>query len=243
MTGDTLEIQQRELAGAVVVSPRGALDVSAYGTLRDALLKAGVAEPRAVIVDLGRLTLPNVTTVGLFTWVAEQLDQWPGVPLVVVAPVLAQRVLLARVGVSRFVPVRATVDEAVTTLAEPPMRQVACRDLPNAFRASVLARRFIWSVCAQWRLRCGEEATIIANELVENTLVHTYCAPSLRLELRHGMLAVAVYDDDPERPSPEDFAAAGEPLRGLRIVRSLASACGSAPTVGGGKVVWAVLRP
>jgi anti-anti-sigma regulatory factor len=237
-----LEFRCHENAGTVVVAPHGVLDLIGYGELRDKLLKAGADEPRAIVVDLDRLTITDSATVALFTWVAEQLDYWPGVPLLVSAPWPEQRALLTRTLVSRFVPVHASVEDAVAAVGAPRLRRVVRHGLPNSLGSGAIARRLVREVCERWRVD-WVDAVIIANELVTNTLVHTYCAPSLRLELRHGMLTVAVYDDDPTRPDELDVpGAAALPRWGLRIVERLASTWGSAPTTSGGKVVWAVLR-
>jgi hypothetical protein len=241
VSGGVLDVQCRCLAGTVVVAPHGVLDLVGYGVLRDALLKVGVDEPRAVIVDLGELLIPDQTTMALFTWVAEQLDRWPGVPLLVSAPHEEQRVLFNVSRVNRFVPIHSSVDNAVAAVDEPRLRRVIRQELPNSARSVGVARQLVRDVCEWWGLD-WIEPVIIANELVENTLMHTFYAPSVRLELRRGMLTVAVYDDDPARPLPEELWAGPELRLGLRIVAGLAAGWGSAPTPSGGKVVWAVVK-
>lgn len=239
MIREVLEIGLCDLSGATVVAPRGVLDLVGYARLRDTLLKVGLDEPAAVVVDLNRLTLPD-SSVALFTAVAEQLDRWPGVPLLVAARGSAKRAALARCGLPLFVPVHASVEAAVAAVGDPPVRRIARHTLPNSLHAGGVARRFVHETCDEWRVGGAEKAALVATEFVENTVVHTYCAPSMRLELRRGLLTVAVYDDDPT--SPRDRGGQPDTGRGLWIVATLAAAWGSAPTATGGKVVWAVVR-
>jgi hypothetical protein len=232
-----------ELAGAAVVEPRGVLDAGTYRELRDILVKAAVDEPRAVIVDLDGLEAPDQSSYALFSSVSEQVARWPGVPLLLVAGTARQRDRLAGYRMARYVAVHPSVAAAVAAIGAPPPRRLARRRLPNAMTSASLAREFVRAVCEQWSVGPGtEDAVAIVNELVENTLLHTYCVPSVRLELRRGMLSVAVYDDDPaparlREPDPRDRHG-----HGLTIVAAVAVVWGCSPTPAGGKVTWAVLR-
>jgi hypothetical protein len=60
--------------------------------------------------------------------------------------------------------------------------------------------------------------------------------------LRKSMLTIAVYDDDPTPARLMDPDASARGRLGLRLVDKLASTWNCAPTMAGGKVVWAVLR-
>src|ERR1700754_881206 len=100
-----LRVDRRELVGASVVEPHGVLDAATYGGLRTDLVKTAIDEPRAVIVDLDELWVPDSTALSLFASVHAQIAQWPGVPLLVVASRDVQRELLARYRLARFVPV------------------------------------------------------------------------------------------------------------------------------------------
>jgi len=240
MPTSPLRVDRRKLVGTAVVKPIGLLDVASYADLRDALLKAGVEEPRAVIVDVDALAMPDRTALALFPAVAAQLSEWPGVPVLLAVTVATQWDLLARSRLHRFVSIHPSVSAAVQAIDEPSPRRISRRKLPNSLSSSALARRFVLDVCEEWAVAAGGDAMMVANELVENTLLHTYHAPTLRLELRCGALSVAVYDDDPaparpvEPPSPDH--------RGLELVARLSRVWGWSPTPSGGKVVWAVIR-
>lgn len=235
-----LRVDHRELVGASVVEPHGVLDAATYGGFRIDLVKAAIDEPRAVIVDLDALSVPDSTALSLFSSVSTQIAQWPGVPLLVVAAGDTQRALLAAYRLARFVPVYSSVMAAVAAIDDPPPRRIARRRLPNSLTSAALARRFVLDVCSDWPVATRtEDAMMVANELVENTLLHTYCAPSLRLELRRGMLTIAVYDDDPAMAHLDRSDT--ERHRGLVLVAGLCRVWGCSPTPLGGKVVWAVL--
>ncbi len=237
-----IHVDRRDLSGAAVLAPHGVLDVTSYGDLRAILVKASIDEPRAVIVDLDGLTVPDRAALALFSSVSEQLAHWPGVPLLLAAGHSAQREQLARYRLARFVPVYSSVPDAAAAIDDPPVRRIARRMLPNGLASAALARRFVLDVCSDWSVdERAQDTMLVANELVENTLLHTYCAPALRLELRRRRLTVAVYDDDPAPArliDPEDTAH----NRGLVLVAQLAVVWGCSPTPAGGKVVWAVLR-
>jgi anti-anti-sigma regulatory factor len=242
MSADALRVDHRELVGASVIEPHGVLDVASYGDLRNTMVKAAIDEPRAVIIDLDGLSVPDRWALALFSSVSDQLAQWPGVPLLLSATREGQRDLLDRYRLARFVPVYSSVLDAVAAIDDPPPRRIARRKLPNKLASASLVRRFVLDVCSTWPVAAHtEDAMMIANEFVENTLLHTYCAPSLRLELRRGLLTIAVYDDD---PMPARLVEPEQPgrRRGLVLVSRLSRLWGCSPTLAGGKVVWAVLR-
>jgi anti-anti-sigma factor len=235
-----LRVDQRELVGAAVVEPHGVLDAESYGGLRTALVKTAIDEPRAVIVDLDELDVPDSTALSLFSSVSTQITQWPGVPLLVAATRPEKQAVLDGYRLARYVPVYRSVMAAIGAIDDPPPRRIARRRLPNSLSSAALARRFVLDVCSDWPVATRtEDAMMVANELVENTLLHTYCAPSLRLELRRGLLTIAVYDDDPAMAHLIEPDA--ERHRGLLLVAQLSRAWGCSPTLTGGKVVWAVL--
>ncbi|HEY0450556.1 STAS domain-containing protein [Actinophytocola sp.] len=243
MPSAALRVDLREVAGAAVLAPTGVLDAASYGQLRTLLVKAATNEPRAVIVDLDGLAVPDRAALALFSSVSDQLADWPGVPLLLAVERPGQRALLDGYRLARFVPIHPSVLAAVAAVDAPAVRRIARRKLPNSLASAAIARRFVLDVCRQWPVAMRvQDAMIIANELVENTLLHTYCAPSLRLELRRGLLTVAVYDDDPAPARLIEPEAETLCHRGLVLVSELSRVWGCSPTPSGGKVVWAVLK-
>jgi len=240
-----LRVETRDLGGVAVVEPHGVLDAISYAILRETLVKVATDEPRAVIVDLAGLHVPDRSALALFFSVSDQIAQWPGVSLLLVADAPEHRTLLDRYRMSRYVPVYPSVPAAAAAIDDPPPRRIARRTLPNSLASARLARLFVLAMCAEWDVTArSADAVTVVNEMVENTLLHTYCAPSVRLELRRGLLTVAVYDDDPTEARLVDPTPPGSAIlrrRGLVLVSSLSRAWGCTPTPVGGKVVWAVL--
>jgi hypothetical protein len=137
---------------------------------------------------------------------------------------------------------------AVVAAGEPPIRLVDRVLLPNSPTSADIARRFVHDSCVLWgHPELTGDAAALLGELVGNTVTHTGSVARIRVELRRGLLSVAVYDDDPRPPLPlgdgdrdGDEARVGE--HGLALVDRVAAAWGCSPTLPGGKVVWATLR-
>ncbi|WP_410673335.1 ATP-binding protein [Amycolatopsis sp. cmx-4-68] len=170
-----------------------------------------------------------------------RIGDWPGIPFAVVTGRPDHLARLAAQTVDRFVPVHPDVDAAERARDQPPRRR-AVQLLAASPGASALARAFVERTCTQWGVpEHTQNAVVIATELVENAIRHTTSDPQLRVELRRGILTVAVADDNPrpavllERPSLRDSGL------GLRLVAQTARVWGCSRSWAGGKVVWAVL--
>lgn len=242
MTSAGLSVHTYDLDGASVAQPRGVLDAATYRSLRDTLVKLGVEEPRAVIVDLADLAVPDRSALALFVTVSDQLAQWPGVQVLLVAGRAVHRQLLDRSRLGRFVPVFTSLSAALAATDDPPIRRIARRTLPNELISARLARRFVAEKCAEWGEKARvDDALLVVDTLVNNTLLHTYCAPTVRVELRRGRLTIAVYDDDPATAKLLDPKPPTSTVHGLSLVDTLSKTWGCEPRPPGGKVVWAVL--
>jgi anti-anti-sigma factor len=229
--------------GATVVTPSGHLDISTCHLLRDHLLKVATDEPRAVVVNLGALTIETPAPLSVFVSVQSRLAEWPAVPLLLVPgdPDVAETMVRGHLG--RFVPVRLSVREAIAAIGDPPPRRVATARLTNRPTSPRVARECTRHTCAEWGVReVSDDAVLLASELVANAVVHTSCDPRLRLELRRGVFSVAVYDDEPGEVSVRDRGPGLTAVHGLLLVAQVAAAWGCSPTPDGGKVVWATVR-
>jgi len=238
-----LQIDRSFRDDAALITPRGVLDLASYGALRDVLLKCALEIPRAVIVDVSSLLVPTDATLAVFPSVWMQVSEWPEVPILLVAQHEMARRRIKRSPITRYIPVFTSVTEALSALARPPHRRRAVLELPYDPSSAGAARRFVDVVCTRWD--CAEllvEATLIASELVENAVRHADSDARLRLELRPGLLTIAVYDDDPTPVKRVEPWLSAPPRLGLMLVSRLANTWNCAPTLAGGKVVWAVLR-
>jgi hypothetical protein len=116
-------------------------------------------------------------------------------------------------------------------------------ELPPSPVSARRARHFVRMNCRRWQIEgMIQDAMTIVTAFVENTLQHTSSAALLRIELRRGLLTVAVTDDDPRRAVLHERLEGGVAPTGLLIVSGVAKAWGCAPTLTGGKTVWATLR-
>lgn len=238
-----LRIDVTDLAGAVVATPSGRLDLAGYAVLRDGLLKLAAGSPLALIVRLGpELDVASRAMHAVFTTVWMRISQWPDIPMVLVAETDRYRHELARVGVTRFVATAPDLTTALEIAQEPPPRRFHRVALPNSPTAPMIARGVARDACDQWRLPAlRDDALLVVSELVENAVRHARSASVLRIELRSRVLSIAVRDDD---PAPAVLTAAAPDVgghRGLELVDRISVHWGSAPSSDGGKIVWAVL--
>lgn len=228
--------------GCTVVRVRGRLTLTTYGSLRDTLLKLAMDQPRAVIADICGLSIGTASALSVFTSVWMQVGDWPGVPIALVADTDRQGWLLAASTVRRYLPVHDSVDAAVDNVDQPPLRRRAHLDLPASGTSSADARQYVMNTCARWDVpEVTAGAVSVATELVENSVQHAGTPLRLRLELRAGLLTVAVSDGSRAPAVQREPGATGRSYNGLHIVATIARVWGCAPEMGGGKVVWAVL--
>lgn len=228
---------QHDGDGCTVVRPVGELDRLNYQQLRDSLLKCATEIPVAIIVDVGALIPQPASLLSVFSTVWTRVADWPAVPLMLVAPTPGSRDLLRSSYVDRFVPVHADMNHAKRSLEAPPPRRRVTLALAWSTASAALARDYVLATCDAWGIPADqtEDARLLANELVENNLMHTHAEPLLRLELRRGLLTIAVSDNDP------GLAVLGKG-NGLKLVGAIATVWGCMPTMDGGKIVWTVLR-
>lgn len=241
-----LDVDLSVNGNATVVAPRGLLDVSTAPHLRDVLLKCIADQPAAVIVDLAGLELWRTYTLSVFTVVARRTAEWSGIPLILVAgeDVEARIGLHAR-AIARFLQVVPNIDAALAAIRQPPVRRVVRLRLPPDPYSARTTRRTVAASCELWGCpQVIHDAVAVASELVANAVVHAGTDAQLRLELRRGLLTIAVTDQVPDPPVLG--VPVGDDLRtsglGLVIVDAISRTWGSAPTSSGGKIVWAVLR-
>jgi anti-anti-sigma factor len=242
MTRPNLTVDVARSGPAAIVRLTGELGLRTVGQLRATVLKCLADEPSALIVDLDGTTVVAPIALGSFGTLARKAAEWPGVLMALAVSDGPVRDLLHRTALDQVVPTFASVAEAVRSLGDLPPRQHASMELPADVTSAALARRFVTETCSAWRVaELSDDACIVASELVENAVLHGRSRAQLRLELRRGLLTIAVRDDDPSRPERRSVGTAPTGGRGVFIVDAIARAWGYAPTWGGGKVVWAVL--
>jgi hypothetical protein len=231
---------------ACLLTVEGVLDSTTYLKLLDAIIKAALDEPRAVLVDVDALGVPTPSAWSVFTSARWHVSTWPDVPVVLICGHARRRSAIERTGVTRYVPAHATVDAALAGLdgGGRCARRRVRTEFPAALASLHTARMLVAECLSTWSH--GEltpVATVIVNVFVENVLQHTACGPVVVLESDGTVVSISVRDDSvAPAVRHEDPYRGGDPVSGLAIVASVCRAWGSMPT-SSGKAVWAVIGP
>ncbi|MFF2555234.1 sulfate transporter [Nocardia sp. NPDC058058] len=230
--------------GCFLMRPQGELTASTYRDCADNLVRFAMDEPRALIVVLDGLRVASPALYTAFTSARLRVHEWPGVPIVLVIQEQARRDRPRTSVERRWIPLYASVFDALRGLGEQPARQRAALDLAPLEDCARFAVRFVDMTCSRWAIPdlCAP-ARLVVTELVENSLRHSRVNGDLRvrLELRGGLFTIAVGDDDPREAVLREPGAHPSPHTGLHMVAGLARAWGCTPQWPKGKVVWAVL--
>lgn len=227
-----------------ILTLEGVLDSSTYRTVRDAVIKAAIDEPRAVIVDINRLHAPSASAWTVFTSARWHVSVWPDVPILLVCgqPQVQRTIVLA--GVTRYVPIHSARELALDAVSSQSIltRRRARTELLRSSVSIDLARAVITDWLTHWGVReVIAVAATVATVFVENVLDHTESAPVLIVENYRDTITVAVEDNSPHLPGRHEDAERGADIvSGLAIVSALCRVWGATPT-SSGKTVWALL--
>jgi hypothetical protein len=111
-----LIIDATTVAGACVLSVSGVLDGTTYIALRDAIKKAALDRPRAVIVDTAGLTVVGESAWAVFPAARWYITDGADVPMGLICNTLAGHRALCRNGIDRYVPAYRSLDSAIAEL-------------------------------------------------------------------------------------------------------------------------------
>ncbi|MGC4940744.1 STAS domain-containing protein [Kribbella sp. DT2] len=232
-------------AGMAVVTLTGALSLAAAPRVRDTLMKCVAEQPSAIVVDLSLARVEQAYVLNVFSMVARRAELWSGVQLILVSgAALEGGHSRAARALGQFVRICPTLPQARAAARRAPLRRLAVMILPPSEVSPRTARTYVTDVCTTWGCTTLlEDAVLVANELVCTALHRSVGDLVLRLELRRGLLTVAVTDDCPDPPDLTEYPG-GPPVDpiSLRLLTELAKACGSSPTRNGDRINWAVLR-
>lgn len=246
MTSSAVRTQSRTIDESVVLTVSGTLDGRTYLTVRDAIIKAAGDHPCAVIAEVNDLHVPAASALAVFTSARWHISRWPSVPLLLVCSGADGRNRLQHNGITRYVPVFPTLDDALDAASSPSRqtiqgRQRARAELPAHPSSAALARDLVTQWLTDWSHEDLISAVkIVATVLVENALCHSDGPPSLRLEIRHGRATVAVEDNSTKPAQIHEDGSGEQQLSGLKIVDALCTTWGCNPAPNG-KTVWGVI--
>jgi hypothetical protein len=239
---DRIQVSQNERDGCLVATLTGRLDALSYGALRDSLVKLALEEPRALVVEVDDLLVGSESALTVFSSASMRVNEWPDVPIFLVTGDPVQRAMLDASTMSRFVPVFGTVGHAIDSAAAGPPRRRKIAVYPPVLMCSGAARNLVREACREWDVESWtQDAVCVVSELVENAVAHARTELEVRLELRRGMLTVAVRDGSPRHAVLRQDTKGRPAGYGLQIISDLARSWGCSPDLRGGKVVWAVL--
>lgn len=219
----------------------GELDSSTYRTVRDAVIKAAIDEPRAVLVDVNRLCAPSPSAWTVFTSARWHVSVWPDVPILLVCAERRVQREVTKAGVTRYVPIYATVELALDAVRGQALqvRRRARTELARNISSLDVARTVIADWLTKWDVAAViPVAATVATVFVENVLDHTDSAPVLIVESHEDNVTIAVEDGNFHLPGRHEDADRGADIvSGLAIVSALCRAWGATPT-SSGKTVW-----
>lgn len=125
-----LTINAATVAGTCVLSVSGVLDGTTYIRLRDAITKAALDRPRAVIVDIAGLVVVGDSAWAVFPAARWYITDGPDVPMALVCDKLEGQTALCRNGIGGYVSAYCTVDAAIAELTGG--SELRCRRHPHA---------------------------------------------------------------------------------------------------------------
>ncbi len=230
---------------ASLLTAEGVLDGSRYLQLRNRIIEAALGGPRAVLVDINALRVPASSSWKVFSSARWHVSTWPDVPIILICAHPERRKAIAWSGVTRYVPVHATVEAALGSLTAGRGTRWRIRtELPSSLASLRKGRELVAEWLAAWsHVDLIPVATVVVNVFIENVLQHTACAPVLVLESNGTAVTISVQDGSSIAAARhEDPRRGGDQVCGLAIVASICRAWGSTP-LPSGKAVWAVLGP
>jgi hypothetical protein len=239
-----LQFSTTDVGDARVLTVDGVLDATTYLPMRDAIVNAALDEPCIVVIDISWLTVREDPAWAVFTSARWQIAEWPGVPIGLVSSHEHDRNNLDRNGITRHVPLYATVKLAFSELSldlQRRYRRRARASIPPG-RSSIRRCR---ELTAQWlsewsRMDFVHVASLVATELVEAALSATDNEFVLRLETDGSTVSVVVQHVG--ITNPVQRKSAHDKVSGLDLVAANSRTWGTYTTVSG-NTIWAVVGP
>jgi anti-anti-sigma regulatory factor len=234
----------RTLGDVSVVRLSGVLNALTYLDVRDAVVKVAVDEPRAVIIDVNDLAVRDCESWAVFTSARWCVQQWPEIPIVLVAGDPAIRKRLIALSVARYVPVYDTLVAASDAIGGGTSRYShRARERFEQHASSVSAALiFVHEHLSAWSMRDRiPVASTVLTVFAENALSYTEAGFDVRLEGTDEEVVIAVSDSSPALAIRREKSFGSSPA-GLDIVSALCGRWGNTPTAAG-KTVWARVGP
>jgi hypothetical protein len=238
--GLVAELVRRDADGCLLALSgdlsRGSAEV-VTGALTNALVDVG-----RVVVDVSGLRLSWNPAAQVFASALDAAGGWPAARLVLLGAGATLADSLATSRVPDIVPLAPDEATARQLLLSRPPAVARHLDLDGDSSSPRRARLFVDDASRQWGLGAlGDDAVLVASELVGNAVAHARTSCRLDLRLDGLGLTIAVRDYDYRGLLvPLACSTAGRREHGLFLVASISRAWGVSPTENG-KSVWALL--
>jgi hypothetical protein len=246
-TGSTTDLDVRTVAvGPVVVLEfSGTLGLIEAGRVISGVVQAlRSASGGVVVCDVSRLTVLPAPALLVFPTALRRVGGWPSYALHLAAPGPVLDVQLLSMRMARYLPVHATLDDALTAAESDVVLERRELPLPPVATSVPRAREALKTLYPAEHGGLGRhEALIVVSELATNAVQHVAEPFTLALARSPGRLVLAVHDPSGQEPilrPPRRSAARG---RGLHLVAELSHDWGVRRNHPRGKTVWAFLPP
>jgi anti-sigma regulatory factor (Ser/Thr protein kinase) len=230
--------------GVLLVAGRHRLAFDVVGELMDCLARS---EARVVVCDLTDMAVSLREMSPVFAPVAPYLAAWPGTVVVVCVPDPGQHARTVPAAIAGRLLVHRSIESGLQEArALMPLMEQTETFLAPVPRAVSEARAFVRHALDSWQLAgLAWPASLVASELVTNSLQHSTTVLNLTLSYVHTRLRIAVHDHGSGAPAiptrSQADAATQQDGRGLQLIDAETRAWGVFPTRGSGKTVWALL--
>lgn len=239
-----LQVGTTDVGEVRVLTLVGALNAGTYASIRDSIVKAALDEPDAVVIDVTGLSVREDPAWAVFTSACWQVAEWPNVPIAMVCAHGQGRNAAQRNGITRYVPMYATLESALDELSVDGLHRYRRRSrasLPSQPSSIRRCRELTTRWLTEWaRTDFIYVVSTVATELVEAALADTDRDFALRLETDGSTVSVAVQHvgivNRVRRKSARDNVS------GLDLVAGNSRAWGNY-TTSAGNTVWAVVGP
>jgi anti-sigma regulatory factor (Ser/Thr protein kinase) len=243
-----LEIVPRAVGAVSVLDLVGDLDLRGATEVMDALRARAESRSgsRVVVCDLSRLAVPHLKgLLAVFPAAQRRSGCWPRSSVHLAAPNPALGRQLTRMGMPRFLPVHASIQDALASARVEAGAVHLDLTLPAEPSSPCAARH---AVTRLWPQDQGEpqdarqDALLVASELVTNAVRHAPGPPlGVSLTLSPQRFVVAVTDTSRHEPALRQVNSATTGGRGLHLVAASSHTWGVRLVHRNGKTVWAVL--
>jgi hypothetical protein len=191
-----LRITRSAVENACVLTVRGVLGHLTYLPLRDAIVKAALDEPAAVVIEISDLRIHDDPALSVFTSARWQVSEWPDTPIGLVCTSAHRLKALRHKAVTRYVPAYPSLQSAIADLAADASRRYRQRvraELPALKSSTVRSRELTTQWLTAWgRTDFITAVSVVATELVQMALAETDGPIALRLETDGSTIKVAL---------------------------------------------------